>query len=82
MCGSWDGWKDKLKLKKRLLQFAEAYENYVWIRLKPGEYEYKFIIGEQWVHDPTFPNKPNYFGSQNNIISVRSKYRDPSVFNF
>lgn len=39
--------------------------------LKPGRYEYKFIVDGQWWTDPKNPNVvTNSFGTQNSVISV------------
>lgn len=38
-----------------------------------GIYEYKFIIYNQWLHDPSLPSVQNQHGSFNNIINIKRK---------
>lgn len=42
------------------------------VNLKPGKYEYKFIVDGNWMNDPKCGrNSPNPFGSQNSIVEIR-----------
>lgn len=49
----------------------------VWtvsLRLRPGVYEYQFILnGKQRVTDPTMPQISNDFGSPNSVVTVSPK---------
>ena len=49
----------------------------VWtvsLRLRPGVYEYQFILnGKQRVTDPTMPQASNDFGSPNSVVTVSRK---------
>ena len=49
----------------------------VWtvsLRLRPGVYEYQFILnGKQWVADPTMPQTSSDFGSPNSVVKVSAK---------
>jgi 1,4-alpha-glucan branching enzyme len=49
----------------------------VWtvsLRLRPGVYEYQFILnGTQRVTDPTMPQVSNDFGSPNSVVTVSPK---------
>jgi hypothetical protein len=51
----------------------------VWtvsMRLRPGVYEYQFILnGTQRVTDPTMPQVSSDFGSPNSVVKVSSKVR-------
>ena len=41
------------------------------IPLKPGRYEYKFLVdGMDWWNDPNAPTVPNVWGSENSYIDV------------
>ncbi|MCK9294857.1 MAG: isoamylase early set domain-containing protein [Desulfobulbaceae bacterium] len=41
------------------------------LKLKPGRYEYQFIVDGQWWTDPANPNRqPNSFGSENSVIEI------------
>lgn len=42
------------------------------LQIKPGEYEYKFIVDGQWLEDPTNPTKrKNEFDGYNSVINVQ-----------
>lgn len=47
----------------------------VWkkeVNLKPGRYEYKFLVDGQWQNDPHCTSCiPNAFGSQNCVVVVK-----------
>lgn len=41
------------------------------LKLKPGRYEYQFVVDGQWWTDPANPNKQtNSFGSENSVIEI------------
>ncbi|OGV57538.1 MAG: hypothetical protein A2X45_18040 [Lentisphaerae bacterium GWF2_50_93] len=41
------------------------------VELEPGEYQYKFIIDGQWIHDPAAPKATlNAFGTTNSVVFV------------
>lgn len=41
------------------------------LKLKPGRYEYQFVVDGQWRTDPANPNRqPNSFGSENSVIEI------------
>lgn len=43
----------------------------VTLKLKPGRYEYKFVIDGVWMEDPTNPNKvPDPYGGYNSVLNV------------
>lgn len=51
-------------------------EDGVWsitLPLKPGRYEYKFLVdGKKWMHDPENPQKiEDGFGGHSSVIEVR-----------
>lgn len=42
------------------------------VNLKPGKYEYKFVVDGSWANDPRCTSCiPNSFGGQNCVIEVR-----------
>jgi 1,4-alpha-glucan branching enzyme len=42
------------------------------LRLKPGRYQYKFIVDEEWQNDPAqTETEPDSFGGVNNVIDVK-----------
>ena len=43
----------------------------VTLRLAPGEYEYKFVRGDEWISDDGNPNfTANDFGTLNSVVRV------------
>jgi len=41
------------------------------LQLKPGRYQYLFLVDGEWWTDPEHPErKPNPFGSENSVITV------------
>jgi len=41
------------------------------LQLKPGRYEYQFVVDGQWWTDPANPDRqPNHFGSENSVIEI------------
>jgi chromosome partitioning protein len=43
------------------------------VKLKPGMYQYRFIVDGEWKHDPENPRKvENAFGDSNSIIEVKA----------
>jgi len=43
----------------------------VQVGLKPGRYEYKFIVDGSWITDPATTAVTNSFGSQNSVLEVK-----------
>lgn len=43
------------------------------VELPEGEYQYKFIVDGEWVHDPEEVAVDNDLGSKNNVIKVTQK---------
>jgi hypothetical protein len=43
----------------------------ITLELKPGTYQYKFLVDGEWVNDPNnVRTVPNQFGSLNNVLEV------------
>lgn len=61
---NWDGGKHPMKKDK----------NGIWkkrLGLSPGQYEYRYLVDDQWSNDPSCQARvDNGFGGQNNIITV------------
>ena len=61
---NWDAEAGKLKKSR----------GSVWIKdllLKPGRYEYKFVVDGNWISDPDNENSSrNSFGSQNSVVEI------------
>jgi len=53
----------------------------VTIPLKPGRYEYMFVVdGQQWIPDPFAAEQTDDgFGSRNAVLEVRPPVNDPST---
>jgi hypothetical protein len=44
----------------------------ITLQLAPGSYQYRFLVGAQWLEDPNNPRKtPNAQGGFNSICEVR-----------
>ena len=43
------------------------------VELPEGEYQYKFIVDGDWVHDPQEVSVDNTLGSRNNVLTVTPK---------
>ena len=42
-----------------------------WLSLPPGEYEYLFVVDDQWCEDPACPEQTeNPYGSRNSVVRV------------
>lgn len=41
------------------------------LSLKPGTYEYKFFVDNNWINDPSSSSVYNTFGTQNSIAEVK-----------
>ncbi|MDH3360167.1 MAG: isoamylase early set domain-containing protein [Desulfobulbaceae bacterium] len=41
------------------------------VKLKPGCYEYRFVVDGEWWTDPKNPERcPNSFGSENSVLTI------------
>ena len=67
LTGSFNRWDEELfKMHKTDEGWAIA------LQIKPGEYEYKFIVDGNWIEDPENPSKAkNEFGEYNSVINVK-----------
>ena len=68
LAGSFNSWDTKgLSAKK------DSKGNWsVKVGLKPGRYEYKFLVDGSWINDPrSHSSVGNAFGSHNSVIEVR-----------
>jgi peroxiredoxin len=67
LAGSFNGWKQT----GHLLAGPDEHGSYrTTIRLKPGIYEYKFVLnGDTWTHDPGNPDQNGPF--TNSVVRVR-----------
>lgn len=64
--GSYDNWTTKIPLVKSQENF------YTIIDLPEGTHQFKYYVDNQWICDPEQNKVPNTFGTENNIIVVRS----------
>jgi hypothetical protein len=69
LCGEFNGWSpDATPMKQREGGRWEA-----TLALRPGRYQYKFVVDGQWLHDPTARESlPNQHGSLNSVMDVRA----------
>jgi len=65
LAGDFNGWKGRKMVKGKNGAFVAV------VPLKPGTYEYKFVIDGQWVPDADNPVcGPNVYGTANSIVAV------------
>lgn len=68
LVGSFNNWNTKGTSAKK-----DAQGNWlIKVNLKPGRYEYKFLVDGNWINDPS--NRAmttNSFGTQNNILEIK-----------
>ncbi len=68
VAGSFNNWDVKSHSAKKGLKG-------VWstrVSLKPGRYEYKFVVDGAWMNDPSCSSSvTNSFGSQNSLLEVK-----------
>lgn len=68
LAGSFNSWNPKTLSAKKDSRGNWA----VKVNLKPGRYEYKFLVDGSWLNDPNCRFcVPNTFGSQNCVVEVR-----------
>ena len=65
LAGSFTEWKP-VEMVKTLGSDKWAFK----LDLPPGEYEFKFVVDGNWVHDEGQPSKTNEMGTLNNVICV------------
>jgi 1,4-alpha-glucan branching enzyme len=68
LAGSFNSWNPKTLSAKK-----DSRGNWVVkVNLRPGRYEYKFLVDSSWINDPNCRSYiPNAFGSQNSLIEVK-----------
>lgn len=68
LAGSFNNWDTKRTSAKKDLQGNWV----IRMSLKPGRYEYKFLVDGKWVNDPNCGScVPNSFGTHNCIMEIR-----------
>ncbi|RJP28006.1 MAG: hypothetical protein C4533_05880 [Candidatus Omnitrophota bacterium] len=68
VAGSFNNWNtSSLSAKK------DSKGNWVAkVNLKPGKYEYKFLVDNNWVNDPKCTSSiSNSFGSTNSVLEIK-----------
>lgn len=67
LCGEFNGWSPEAGPMTR-------HEDGLWealVALRPGRYEYKFLVDGEWLADPVVRQTvPNGYGSVNSVIEV------------
>lgn len=68
LAGSFNNWDTKRTTARKDLKGNWV----IKVSLKPGRYEYKFLVDGNWVNDPNCGNcVPNGLGTQNCTMEVR-----------
>jgi len=66
LAGDFNKWKaNEIKLRKDSKGTWKAK-----LELKPGRYEYKFVVDGNWWTDPNSTSVPNSLGSHNSVAIV------------
>lgn len=68
LAGSFNNWDNRSLSAKK-----DSRGNWVAkVNLKPGRYEYKFLVDGSWITDPRCANNTfNSFGTQNSVVEIR-----------
>ena len=68
LAGSFNDWDPD----QNVMKYLPARKGHaVTLKLAPGEYEYKFVRGEEWIRDEDNPNfASNDFGTLNSVVKV------------
>ncbi|MBU1076396.1 MAG: hypothetical protein KKH98_03835, partial [Spirochaetes bacterium] len=76
VAGSFNGWM----ANKDILTYDDKNKVYTnTLNLKSGVYQYKFIVNDKWIFDPSNPQKsPDGFGSYNSILQT-GEYNKPAI---
>ena len=70
LCGDFNEWSPR---SLRMFRRGELGQWEKRIPLRPGRYEYKFVVDGEWVHDrQARENKANAHGSLNSIVEVQN----------
>jgi 1,4-alpha-glucan branching enzyme len=64
--GSFDGWA-----RAHPLAASGAGVWQVTVKMRRGRHEYKFLVDDQWKHNPELPVVDDGFSGKNNILIVR-----------
>ena len=68
LAGNFNNWKE------RTMPLRRDKRNRVWginVALRPGRYEYKFVVDGNWISDPNNSNRiVNALGTENSIIEI------------
>ena len=76
VAGTWNNWKP------RNLIYNERDDTWqLSLALRPGTYQYKFIVDGEWMHDPSKRWLDDGKGNANNVMTVASKL-DIFVLNY
>jgi len=68
LVGTFNNWDTKALAAKKDSKGSWT----VKVNLKPGRYEYKFLVDGSWQNDPRCANSvPNSFGGQNCIVDIK-----------
>ncbi len=68
LSGSFNKWNEDIF---RLSKTEDCWA--LTLKIKPGEYQYKFIIDGKWIEDPENPNKKvNEFNGFNSVIDIKA----------
>ena len=68
VAGTWNNWRPR-----NLIYNEEEDTWQLSLSLRPGTYQYKYIVDGEWLHDPSKSWRDDGTGNINNVITVDSK---------
>ena len=66
LAGVFNGWQPELMEREEGGGWARR------LRLRPGRYQYKFVVGDQWRLDMDLPTVMDHSGNTNNVMELIS----------
>ena len=65
VAGDFNGWKPTVMRKQKDGAFVAS------VAVRPGRFEYKYLVDGEWVHDPDVPAMAlNCYGTVNSVLVV------------
>ena len=80
VAGTFNGWNPReFRMNEAPFRLKANSEDAIYagvVTVLPGEYEYKFIVNDQWMADPgNQERRPDGFGTFNSVLRVQRPHR-------
>ncbi len=69
LVGDFTDWQEHPLVMDRMKPRSRTFA--AMVSLRPGTYEYKFLVDGEWVEDPKADSVPNEFGTRNSVITIK-----------